>query len=78
MMAYWERLEDNQADQAIRAVATAPQKDTHGQSFLVNSQKVKFSELRDHHQSILRQNFPRYYTVQVQYDHDHDDRGPTL
>ena len=64
-----------------RAVATAPEKTT--------TEKVKFSELRDHHQSIPRQIFkkrkkklpPLIYTVQVQYDDDHDhdhDDHPTL
>ena len=59
----------------VRTVATAPEK--------TPTEKVKFSELRDHHQSIPRQILPKkqkklpplIYTVQVQYD-DHDD--PTL
>ena len=44
MMAYWERLEDNQADQAIRAVATAPEKTSHGHTIHFFKEE-KFSEL---------------------------------
>ena len=61
----------------IRAVATAPEK--------TPTEKVKFSELRDHHQSIPRQILPLekklppfIYMVQVQYDDDDDDDDPTL
>ena len=65
-------------------MATAPEK--------TPTEKVKFSGLWDHHQSIPRQILakekkkkkkklpPLIYTVQVQYDdhdHDHDDH-PTL
>ena len=57
----------------IRAVETAPEK--------TPTEKVKFFELRDHHQSILvkKKLPPLIYTVQVQYDHDdHDHDHPTL
>ena len=52
-------------------MATAPEKTT--------TKKLKFFELRDHHQSIPRQNLllkklpALIYTVQVQYDDDDDD-----
>ena len=70
-------------EQYIRAMATAPEK--------TPTEKVKFFELRDHHQSIPRQKLPLekkrkkklpplIYTVQVQYDDDDDDDDdhPTL
>ena len=60
----------------IRAVATAPEK--------TPTEKVKFSELRDHTNRFLVKNYPMkkklpplIYTVQVQYDDDDDD-DPTL
>ena len=61
-------------------MATGPEK--------TPTEKVKFSELRDHHQLIPRQILPLekkrlpplIKTVQVQYDydHDHEDYDSTL